>query len=149
MRYLRKIFVFFVFFLLFPWILYADSWKYQGELELKKDEVYKMAFRQKAQVKELFFRWTLYKNEGLVMHLKYDGFVHQFVLYRDFQRSTFKLSLFAPESKVLSHPYLWLVFKDFRRDVKMAKVKFYIHDGGKDFTLDSQGKVGSVGFRAY
>ncbi len=149
MGYFRKILILCVLFLLFFSALHADSWKYQGELELKKDEVYKMAFKQKAQIKELFFRWTLYKNEGLVMHLKYDGFVHQFILYRDFQRSTFKLPLFAPEPKALSFPYLWLVFKDFRRDIKMATIKFYIHDGGKDFTLDSQGKVGSVGFGAY
>lgn len=128
---------------------FAAEWKYQGELELAKDEVYKISLKQKEQFKDLFFRWTLFKNEGLVVHLKYDGFVHQFVLYRDYQRSGFKIPLFSPESKAMGEPYFWLVFKDYRRDVKRARLKFYIHDGGKDFSMISQEKVGSVGFRAY
>lgn len=130
-------------------VLWADEWKYQGELELAKEEVYKVSLQQDKLIKDLYFRWTLYKNEGLVIHLKYDGFVHQFVLYRDYQRLGYKIPLFAPEPKALSKPYFWLVFKDFRRDVKLARLKYYIHDGGRDLKMISQEKVGSVGFRAY
>ncbi|MGP1449901.1 MAG: hypothetical protein ACTTJS_02080 [Wolinella sp.] len=140
---------FFVLTLLFCSLILANDWKFQGEVELGKDEVYKIALKQKDYIREIFFRWTLYKNEGLVMHLKYDGFVHQFILYNDYERDSFRLPLFAPEPRVYSYPYLWLVFKDFRRDTKIAKLKFYIHDGGKDFKMINQGKVGSVGFRAY
>ena len=52
------------------------AWVWHRELALAKEQNYR-AMVSLAQVqKPLVLRWTLYKNYGLVMHIRYDSFNH-------------------------------------------------------------------------
>ncbi len=130
--------------------LWGDEWKYQGLIDLKKDEMYHIAFQDGVVNKDLYFRWTLHKNEGLVMHLNYDGFVHQFMLYERYQQRGFKLQLFKKNPRsYTSPPYIWILFKDYQYDTKIATLKFLVFDGNKNVSITAEGKVKDVGFRGY
>lgn len=130
--------------------LSADEWKYNGIVQLAKDEFYHLGLQEGDVVKDLYFRWTLHQNEGLVMHLHYDGFVHQFVLYERHRQRGYRLQLFShnPRSYV-SSPYIWILFQDYAYDKKIATIKFLIHDGNRSVSLIAQEKVKNVGFRGY
>ncbi len=128
----------------------ADNWKYQRDLDLRKDEMYHLTFQEGANIKDLYFRWTLHKNEGLVMHLNYDGFVHQFILYERYHRRGFRLQLFKPDPRATtSAPYLWLLFEDYNYDTEIASLRLLVHDGNRNVALTLEEKVRDVGFRGY
>ncbi|WP_104689475.1 hypothetical protein [Helicobacter felis] len=89
-------------------------------LELKKDQVYKGELQLGKFKKPLSLRWTLFKDSGLVVHLKCNHFPYQFILYPDFQRDTFRLDLFkevaqshTSEGADPNPPYFALTFKKF------------------------------------
>ncbi|MDO7253585.1 hypothetical protein [Helicobacter cappadocius] len=107
---MNKIFIFFV----LSSFLFGKSpiWNTSENIVLKKDEVYSGVIYEGHLEKPLFFRWTLYKNHGLVVYLNYDKFPYQFILYQDYQRETFKLLLFG-KNVANSFSYLYLSFKDF------------------------------------
>ena len=143
-----------IFFLLFvPLIcLSAPQWKEDQFVELKKDEFFVMLFQSDGSdgtsiVKRLYFRWTLHKNNGLVMHLNYDYFPHQFILYEDYGRNCYKIPLFKPEPRKEA-PYFMLCFKDYHRGKKIATLKYYIYDGDKNFNIIDKRKVENGGFGA-
>ncbi|HIV49781.1 hypothetical protein [uncultured Helicobacter sp.] len=100
-------------------------WVWQKDLTLAKEQNYRAkVFLAQAQ-KPLVMRWTLYKNYGLVMHIRYDAFNHQVILYKDYQRSDFTLGLGDnPEHK----PKLHIFFKDFAD--KKALLRLYIEGEG-------------------
>lgn len=114
----------------------SGYWKQNGTLELEKDQTFRFAVSSETMQKDLSFRWTLYKNRGLVLHLKYDGFVHQFILYTDYQRSSFKLPIKAePEKKPEEAPYFMLVFKDFNRKSAVATLDYYLRTGDAEIDI--------------
>ena len=128
----------------------ADNWKYTRDFDLKKDEMYHLTFQEGSNIKDLYFRWTLHKNEGLVMHLNYDGFVHQFILYERYHRRGYRLQLFKPDPRAItSAPYLWILFQDYNYDTEIAYLRLLVHDGNRNVTLTLEEKVQDVGFRGY
>lgn len=141
-----------LFVILFPLIgvCVADNWKYQRDIDLKKDETYHLSFQEGQTAKDMYFRWTLFKNEGLVMHLHYDGFVHQFVLYERYHTRGFKVQLFKPQPRAAtSAPYIWIIFSDYNYDTEIASLRLLVHDGNRDVALVAEEKVKNVGFRGY
>ena len=140
-----------LFLLLVPVLCFAPpEWKEERFLELQKDEFYTLVFKANEAEKRLFFRWTLHKNRGLVVHLNYDYFPHQFILYQDYQRNCYKIPLFKEEpTKYSEAPYFMLCFKDYHRGKKIATLKFYIYEGNRDFNIIDERKVPNGGFGAY
>lgn len=128
--------------------LYAPpDWKSEKFLDLNKDEFYIVTLQANESQKTLYFRWTLLKNNGLVMHLNYDYFPHQFILYRDYQRNCYKVPLFKEEQKNYSEgPFFMLCFKDYNRKTKVATLKYYIYDGRRDFNVIDERKEKNGGF---
>lgn len=59
-----------------------------------------------------------------VLHIRYDGFNHQEVLYTDYQRNAFKIALGKGEAREKYAPSLVLYFKEFKD--KKAYFKLYI-----------------------
>ncbi len=109
--------------------LNASMWKIVESIELSKDEFYSRAVKEKDSEREfaLNFRWTLFHNRGLVMHLNYDKFVYQFILYQRYHNDSFKLQLLdSANSNNFENPYIRLEFKDFK-DGK-AKLNLLIYD---------------------
>ena len=101
------------------------AWVWQRDLTLAKEQNYRAKVFLAQTQKPLVMRWTLYKNYGLVMHIRYDLFNHQTILYQDYQRSDFVLALGDnPEQK----PKLHIFFKDFAD--KKALLRLYIEGEG-------------------
>lgn len=125
-------------------------WKAEKFIELSKDAFYLLRFQADNAQKTLFFRWTLLKNEGLVVHLNYDAFPHQFILYQDYQRACHKIPLFKPEQKYyVEAPFFMLCFKDYHRGKKIATLKYYIYQGQRDFNVIDERIIPNGGFSAY
>ena len=141
-----------IFFLLLSWVslLFAPiEWKAQNTMELKKDEFYVIKLQANQAQKTLYFRWTLLKNDGLVVHLNYDSFPHQFVLYEDYQRNCYKIALWKPiDGYYKEEPYFMLCFKDYKRVEKIATLKYCIYEGNRDFNIIDERKVANGSFGA-
>lgn len=112
----------------------APAWSWEKSLWLEKEQLYKARFSVGNVEKDFQFRWTLYKNHGLVLHIRYDKFNHQEVLYTDYQRSSFKIPLGMGQELHKDNPNLLLYFKEFAE--KKAAFKLYIE--GKGASLESE-----------
>jgi len=91
-------------------------WDSQYDVTLKKDEVSTYQIFDPVRVKNLTFRWTLYINKGLVIVLNFDGYPYQFLLYKDYNRSSFRIPLKKKRSFVM------VEFYEF--DLKKREAKF-------------------------
>lgn len=101
------------------------AWDIQEQLSLKKDEIYTQEFLLSGVPKTLKLYWTLYKNYGLVVHLQYDRFPYQFVLYTDYKRKSFTLPL-SQGQDIDKTAYLLLSFQDFDEQEKIAQLGLFI-----------------------
>ena len=89
------------------------EWSFEQNLALQKDELFTASITTGENPRDFSLRWTLFKKDGVVMLLKYDGFVRQFILYPDIQRNSFVLRLDgAREDSALR-----VVFKGFEDGV--------------------------------
>lgn len=139
--------IFFLLFCCISWLFAPIQWKANRTIELKKDEFYVIKLQANQAQKTLYFRWTLLKNEGLVVHLNYDSFPHQFVLYEDYQRNCYQINLWKAQERYYSQePYFLLCFKDYKRVDKIATLNFYLYEGGRDFNIIDARKVPNGGF---
>ncbi len=102
----------------------AGYWQKSGEITLKKDQEFTIKLNLNTESKNIVFHWTLYKNSGLVVVLKYDGFVKQFVLYKDHQRESYKLKLLRANGAYEEAPFMLLSFKEYERKNKTATLEF-------------------------
>lgn len=114
-------------------------WVWEKSLELEKEQVYKADISVGNVQKILEFRWTLFKNKGLVLHIRYDKFNHQVVLYEDYQRNAYKIPLGRGNSEQKDEPHLVIYFKNFSD--KKAHLKLYIEGIGASVISESVGKV--------
>lgn len=104
----------------------SEYWSESEEIELKRNEFYQKTIESGKREKKLFFRWVLYKNDGIVVHLGYDKFNYQFILYREYNLNSYQFSLHPRGGSKgrKNTPFGYLIFKDIEKDV--AKFKLYI-----------------------
>lgn len=119
----------------------------QLDLDLKKDEVVSATISatkdsQSFSVEKHFtLRWTLYRNEGLVVLVNYDKFPYQFMLYKDYRLNSWVLNLLDPQgiSRDINQPKLRIVFvgidDPFNDEKTVAHLRIYGF-GDMDFTRD-------------
>ena len=98
------------------------------ELRLKKDVEQQMIISDSLIKRALKFRWTLYAGDGLTMHLNFNDFNRQFILYQDYKRDSFALTLLPKASAFKREPYLLLVFKKFDQLTKEVVFTLLIDD---------------------
>ncbi|OBV29622.1 hypothetical protein BKN38_01640 [Helicobacter sp. CLO-3] len=110
-----------------PHALYAGapSWDFVEDLDLSKDEVYETSFTIEGMQKDLRLYWTLYKNYGLVVNLKYDKFPYQFVLYTDYKRKSFKIPL-SKGGDIDKDAYALVSFREFDDKAKRASLGLFV-----------------------
>lgn len=113
----------------------TPQWSWQRELELQKEQNYRASFLLDSVEKPFVMRWTLYKNYGLLLHIRYDSFNHQVILYKDYQRSDFTLPLGENPKRP---PILHIFFKDFAD--KKAHLKLYIEGVGASLGSEELGQ---------
>ncbi len=98
------------------------------EFVLKKDETKIINLFVERAHKTLAFRWTLYKDRGLVMHLNYDRNPHQFNLYKEsLALNAFKVELTQTRSTKAQQPHIIIYFVDFDDYKKEAKFRYYLN----------------------
>ncbi len=94
------------------------------EFSLQKDEQKKILVKYAGREKLFKFRWTLYINDGLVIHRSYDKVVGQNILYAQSRNQSFKQELVSRGGAYYDVPYVLVKFKEF--DAKKNKAKFQI-----------------------
>jgi len=106
----------------------AFEYKDVKKFSLKKDE-FKQILVKYMGYKRLFkFRWTLYTNEGLVIHRSYDKDVAQNILYLNNRNQSFKLFLKSKGADYYEVPYFLVKFKEFDFKKNEAIFEIFLSD---------------------
>jgi len=103
---------------------YADMEK----ISLKKDEKTKIFVKYASYERVFQFRWTLYKNEALVMFSSYDKEVSQHMLYLNNSNRSFKILLKPKGADFYETPYFLVFFKGFNFEKHEANFEVYLSD---------------------
>jgi len=104
-------------------------------MTLKKDELKKILVKYDGKEKLLKFRWTLYKNGGLVIFRSYDRIVAQNVLYLRHKNQSFRLELKTRGTDFYNVPYVLVKFKEFKYDTKEAVFELLLSDSSMKIAL--------------
>jgi len=117
--------------LLLVLFLQAAETSFTKEISLKKDQYQQIVVKEEADIRVLNFRWTLYAGDGLVMHLNYNGMPHQFILFKNYKKDTYKVRLLPKISAYRREPYLYLIFKKYDFENKKAIFEIFVDDPEK------------------
>jgi len=114
-------------FLFFPLFLFSISptyWWINDTIYLKKDYpvIYKLKYNNKTYT--LKFRWTLYKNDGIVMLYNFKNHPYQNILYKNMQLNGFKKYISFNDTP--NTPYFMIYFRDFKDNI--AKFQFLVYN---------------------
>lgn len=110
-------------------ISYALDFKQTTIIKLKKDEQKKFLVKYENFVKLFEFRWTLYKNGGLIVHRSYDKIVAQNILYKRYKNNYFRLELKSRGKNRASYsPYILMKFEEFDFEKREAVFKMLLYD---------------------
>ncbi len=118
---------FFLFFVLCATLLANELIKVK-QYHLKKDETKKILVKYGSSEKLLTFRWTLYKNDALVVFSSYDQIVSQHLLYKNHLNQVLKVELIARGAHEYVEPYLLIKFDDFDFVKREAKMSLWLYD---------------------
>jgi len=116
-----------LFFLLISFV-HAGDWALKKDYVLKKDEVVNAIIKTDTSTKILSFRWTLFKNEGLVFLTSFDDNVMQNILYKHYRNRAIKIVMNDVYIKYKQKPYLLLEFKGYDFVKHEAKIQLLLHD---------------------
>ncbi len=120
------------------------GWAFYDTFPLKKDQIQHVQIHAKHRTFLLDFRWTLYVNGGLVMHVHYDGHAYQPLLYKDFRREAFRIDLFSKSdgmsSPKVEMPHALLMFKAYDPGKKVAYLDMKIKSDERVEVLYTKGK---------
>lgn len=136
----RKILVFGCLFLFVSTLFAKQSFEYQHQFSLKKDEIGTVIVNRKKVVKKpksdnptneyiLHFRWTLYANDTLIVLAKYRGYPTQYAMQKEYPLESIIIPL-LPDSvdRMNGRVYLKMEFKDFNQSTKEAVFDILIED---------------------
>jgi hypothetical protein len=137
--------------ILFINISYAQNWSFTKEMTLHKDQFY-VVYITRDNIRKLFyFRWTLNKNHGVVVHLSYDRFRHQFLMYKDHFKDIYQLELYPKDPREYRPPYLMLKYDGFNYEDKgevkpknTANFTIYVKDLLNNITVDNIADVKEI-----
>lgn len=113
----------------------ADEFRDITTITLKKDEQKKILVKYDSISKLFKFRWTLYKNEGLVVHRSYDRIVAQNILYLRRKNQSFRLELRPRGADFYSAPYVLVKFKEFKYETNEAVFELFLSDKSMQISL--------------
>ena len=96
--------------------------------QLKKDETKKILVKYASSERLLTFRWTLYKNDALVVFSSFDQIVSQHLLYKNHTNQVLRVELVARGAHEYVEPYLLIRFDDFDFAKHEAKISLWLYD---------------------
>lgn len=115
---------------------YAQAeFRHMQELRLKKDEVEKVMVYREASQHLLTWRWTLYKNGGLVVHRSYDGFNAQHVLRLNHNNQSVRIDIDTRGNKPKEFSYIVIKFKAFDFTTDEALFELWLRDDAERVDL--------------
>jgi len=106
----------------------ADLSFISKEISLQKDEQKKILVKYEGREKLFKFRWTLYINDGLVIHRSYGKIVGQNILYAHSKNQSFKQELVTRGAVYYDVPYMLVKFKEFDAKKNEAKFQIFLFD---------------------
>lgn len=133
MRNLLRLFIIFAFSFSF---IFASDYREIKEIVLKKDEQKKILVKYADKEKLFKFRWTLYKNGGLVVFRSYDRIVAQHMLYLRHENQSFRVELMPKGADYNNAAYLLVKFKEFKQESKEAVFEIFLFDGKGQVLLE-------------
>ncbi|MBL0707613.1 MAG: hypothetical protein JJW00_01020 [Sulfurimonas sp.] len=116
-------------------VIHAEEFRDVVTISLKKDELKKILVKYGAISKLLKFRWTLYKNDGLVIHRSYDRVVAQNILYLEYASNSFIVVLKPRGTKYYKAPYMLVKFKEFDFEKEEAIFDLLLSDKSMSLEL--------------
>ncbi|MEA3370284.1 MAG: hypothetical protein U9Q40_03020 [Campylobacterota bacterium] len=125
MKRVSKLFILIAFFIS---SVVANDFRDIKEISLKKDEQKKILVKYGSSEKLFKFRWTLYKNGGLVIHRSYNQQVAQNILYERHKNRSFKLELKSRGADFYTVPYILVQFQEFDYEKNEAKFRLMLSD---------------------
>ncbi|MBU1658080.1 hypothetical protein KKG72_03390 [bacterium] len=115
--------------------IFANDYREIKQILLKKDEQKKILVKYGSVEKLFKFRWTLYKNGGLVIFKSYDKIVSQNMLYLRHKNQSFRLELKTRGADFFNVPYLLVKFKEFNFETKEAVFDLFLSDENMQVSL--------------
>lgn len=112
------------------------AFRHTKEIRLKKDEVQKMQVLTRGVTYPLEFRWTLYKNGGLVLHRNYDRFNFQNVLRLNHRNQSIRIEIDMSGGDPRQFTYIVLKFKTFDFSAQEAVFDLLLRDEGDKVILN-------------
>ncbi len=106
----------------------ALDYKQTKRIELAKDEEKKILVNYDGFSKLFKFRWTLFKNGGLVIHRSYDNVISQNILYTRHKNNFIKLKLKSRGAGNYDVPNLLIKFKEFNYQTNKAVIELFLYD---------------------
>ena len=107
---------------------FANEYRDMKKISLKKDEQKKILVKYDSYERLFKFRWTLYKNGGLVIFRSYDRKVAQNILYLNGKNQSFRVELKARGADFYQVPYILVKFKEFDYEKNEAKFELFLSD---------------------
>ncbi|NPA66545.1 MAG: hypothetical protein GXO11_06650 [Epsilonproteobacteria bacterium] len=126
---------FLLLFVLYSSLLFATDLLKVKEYKLTKDKTVKILVKYGSFQKTLSFRWTLYKNDGLVVFSSYDRIVSQHVLYLNHTNQSIRIQLKSRASSNRVASYLLLKFDQFDFQKHRATISLWLADKNKEISL--------------
>jgi hypothetical protein len=108
-----------------------NYWSFYDTIYLKKDYFAIYHIKYQEIYHKLKFRFTLHKNEGIVMHYNYDKFPYQNILYKGSLNSFTKRVVHFDSP---NNPYFLVVFKDYSD--KIATFEFFVFNPDLDVYIE-------------
>ncbi len=126
-----------VFFFIGIFLIQVDAMDFKEvkTIKLKKDQLKKILVKYGSFSKLFTMRWTLYKNDGLVVFHSYDKFVFQNVLYLRYQNQYFRQELKSKGADDYATPYLLVKFKEFNYETREAIFDLLLSDSQAQIDL--------------
>jgi len=118
-----------LFILFFPLFLFAFFINFPYTLSLKKDQLSKFTVYYDGSTFPFEMRWTLFKNDILVVLYKYNNFPRQVELYKDPPLNTFRVKIMPKNF----YPYFLIEFVDFNDKIATFKINLF---NGKNVKVD-------------
>lgn len=106
----------------------ALDYKQTKRIEIKKDEEIKILVNYTGFSKLFEFRWTLFKNGGLVIHRSYDKVISQNILYTRHKNNYIKQKLKSKGANNYEAPYFLIKFKEFDYEKNKAIIELFLYD---------------------
>jgi hypothetical protein len=114
----------------------ANDFREIIKISLKKDAQKKFLVKYDSSERLFKFRWTLYKNKGLVIFRSYDKQVSQNILYLNHKNQSFRVELKSRGRDFYNVPYILVKFKEFDYVTREAKFDLMLSDDKMQIILE-------------